>query len=375
MFEPSTAELRARHTWKWLRYPPDVLPAWVADMDFAPAPPIVAAIRRALERGDLGYPTIGARSGVQNAFAAWAAARWGWAVDVDLVHLLPDVVKGLENAIEAFSAPGDAIAVPIPIYPPFLKVIDATGRTPAPFRLGDDGTLGEAVDAIARSSARVVLFCNPHNPTGHVFTAAELGTLGRVVAERDLILVSDEIHADLVYPGYTHRPFATVEPAVAARTLTLTSPSKAFNVAGLRLAVAISGSPSIHDALFALPDGRRHGVGTLGVEAALAAWSDEGRAWLDDCRRALLARRDRVTTRLATSIGYRPPEATYLAWLDCRALDLGVDPQQFFLERARVALSAGPDFGPPGAGFARLNFATATAVLDEILDRLAAALA
>jgi len=218
-----------------------------------------------------------------------------------------------------------------------------------------------------------VLFCHPHNPTGHVFTDVELSQLGALVAERDLTLVSDEIHANLLYDRRVHRPFATIGDDVAARTITLTSPSKAFNVAGLRLAVCVAGSPQLHEALLALPDARRHGVGTLGIEAALAAWSDEGYAWLQSCVSALTDRRDRVTARLPRSIVFRPPQATYLAWLDCRPIDLS-DPYEFFLTKARVALSPGPDFGPTGVGFARLNFATSTAVLDEILDRITTAL-
>lgn len=373
MFEPSLAALRARHTAKWTRYPPDVLPAWVADMDFAPAPPIVDAIARALERGDLGYPSVGKTSGIHDVFAKWAAARWGWDVSVEQVHLLPDVVRGLENAVETFTSPGDPIAVPLPIYPPFLKVVEVAGRRVAPFVLAEDGSLGDSIQTIKESRARLVLFCHPHNPTGHVFSDVDLAALGALVVERDLVFISDEIHADLLHDGRVHRPFATISEEVAARTITLTSPSKAFNVAGLRLAVAVAGSQTLHEALLALPDNRRHGVGTLGIAAAHAAWSDEGFAWLQSCVSALTIRRDRVAARLPPSIRVHSPQATYLAWLDCRGLGTN-DPYDFFLTKARVALSPGPDFGPTGAGFARLNFATSTAVLDEILDRITAAL-
>jgi cysteine-S-conjugate beta-lyase len=215
-----------------------------------------------------------------------------------------------------------------------------------------------------------MLFCHPHNPLGRVFRERELLTLAELADRHDLVVVSDEVHADLTYPEHRHLPFAPFSPE---RTVTLNAPSKAFNVAGLRTAVCVAPAPLLAR-LAALPPTRWSAFSTLGVRAALAAWSDEGAAWLDACLVHLAAMRDRVASRLPPVIDCCPPEASYLAWLDCRSLGLD-DPAAFFLERARVRLSAGTDFGVTGTGHVRLNFATSAEILDEILDRIASALA
>ena len=212
----------------------------------------------------------------------------------------------------------------------------------------------------AAAGARVLLLCHPHNPSGRVFRRAELEAIAEVVLGSGLFVVSDEIHADLVLGGEPFVPFASLSPEVAARTLTLCSASKAFHIAGLRCAVAVFGSDEIRRRFLAVPRHVRGGINILGLEATRAAWL-HGQPWLDAATDYLRGNRDLVARRVADSlpgVRHHPPEATYLAWLDCRALRLAPSPFRFFLERAKVALSDGASFGTPGEGFVRLNFAT-----------------
>ncbi len=374
-------ELRRRAGAKWNRFGPDVLPAWVADMDFPPAPMVREALASLLDTGDLGYPWLGvpgAPNPIGVAFAAWASRRYGWEVDPDRVVPTVDVLQPLVHVIEAATRPGDGVVIQTPIYPPFLAALDMIDR-----RLVDH-PLGAAADGYPLDvdglraldpSARVLLLCNPHNPTGRVFRRNELEALAAVAVERDMLVVSDEIHADLIYPGATHVPFATLGPEVAARTVTLTSPTKSFNIAGLRLAVAVFGSATAEASYRGLPRFGLGGVNSAGLAATLAAWSF-GDEWLD----ALVTYLDGNRRHLAAAIADRmpgllhgSPEATYLAWIDARGLpgDAGTDPFRFFHDVARVGLNDGADFGVHGRGFVRLNFATSRAVLDEIIDRMA----
>jgi cystathionine beta-lyase len=373
---PTPAQLRRRSGRKWRQHGDQVIPAWVADMDFLPAPPIRASLQEALDIGDLGYGRPAAQTGAPEAFAAWTQRRWGWAIDSACVMLSPDVVSGLYNAIEALTAPGDPVLVQTPIYPSLMGAVRSLGRRLVEHPVRDDGDLDlEGLErTIAREGVRMLLLCNPHNPSGRVFTMDEVCEIGRIAQAHDLVVVADEVHADLAYPGHRHVPFASLSPAIAARTVTVNSPSKAFNVAGLRLAVCVASEPEMRRRLQALPAPRWTPFSTLGVRAALAAWSEEGEAWLKACVARLQANRDRIAARLPAGVRYRPPEASYLAWLDFRDLGLRSDPAAFLLEHAKVALSPGPEFGGPGAGFARLNFATSEEILDEILDRIEAAL-
>jgi cystathionine beta-lyase len=224
---------------------------------------------------------------------------------------------------------------------------------------------------LATEHVRMLLFCSPHNPTGRVFDVDELAALARLAEAHDLIVVADEVHADLTLPGAAHTPFARVA-GMASRTVTLTAPSKAFNVAGLRAALCHAEAP-LRQRLAALPSTRWTAFSTLGLRAANAAWN-EGAPWLDACVTHLGAMRDVVTDNIERmGLSMRPPEAGYLAWIDCRGV-IDENPADFFLREARVALSPGPDFGAEGRGFVRLNFATSTEVLTEILDRMTASL-
>ena len=366
---------------KWALYPGDVIPAWVADMDFPVAEPIRTVLRRAADRSYLGYPINPRVEDLPTLFAERARTRYAWEVDPRRVEILTDVVQGIYVGLQRFSGPDDGVVVQTPIYPPFLEAVRETGRrlVDCPLVAGDAryeidfDALRGAIDA----RTRVLLLCHPHNPTGRVFTRAELEALAELAIERDLCVISDEIHADLVYPGHRHVVFATLGPEVGRRTLTLMSASKAFNIASLRCAVAAFGSDELQRSFLEVPRHVRGGISGLSLAATEAAWR-HGQPWLDRALAYLEGNRDFLLAFLKErlpDVRCLPPEATYLAWLDCRALELEPSPYEFFLERGRVALSDGRRFGRPGRGFARINFATSRVLLTEILERMARAVA
>jgi cystathionine beta-lyase len=371
---------RSGRSEKWGAYPEDVLPAWVADMDFPIAEPIRRALRRAVEDSDLGYPIHPAPTDVPEVAAARMQQRFGWSPDIGCVEILTDVVQGMYVALQQFSEPGDGVVVQTPIYPPFLGSVRATKRrlVENPLALGEDG-YGVDLDGLrqaAADGARILLLCNPHNPSGRVLRRQELEGIADIALSSELVVVSDEIHADLVYTGHRHVPFASLSSEIAARTITLSAASKAFNVAGLRCAVAIFGAPELKRRFCALPRHLRGGIGVPGIEALRAAWR-HGQPWLDQVLAYLEGNRDLLADFVSDAfagIRWHRPEATYLGWLDCRDLGLEPDPGSFFLERARVALSDGAAFGAPGRGFVRVNFGTSRAILSEVLERMAKAL-
>ncbi len=371
-------ELRRLDGVKWNRFPSDVLPAWVADMDLAPPSFAVEAVRNLVDRGDFGYNrrAIGL---LPEAFSEWQQRYHGWRPAVDETLLFNDVLHAIQVCVWLHSRPGDGVVVLTPIYPPFRSSIAESGRRlvdvalePEGWRL-DPERLADAID----DTTSVLLLCTPHNPTGRVFDDEERQAIGRVVVDNDLMLISDEVWGDVTHPGSVHVPMATVDPAVASRTVTISSASKAFNLAGLRCALAHIGSASLADRFAALPSHFLGEVNSLGAEASLACWT-EGHRWLEDTRRFLTDRRDQLKARVDAelpTVGFHQPEATYLAWLDLSAAGLGSDPAALLLDRARIALSSGPDFGENGRGFARLNMATSPQLLDRLVDRLVSVLA
>ena len=375
----SVAELRRSSGIKWRLFGEDVLPAWVADMDFPVAPPVHRAIRDLVGRHDFGYHIVPLSPHLRDALISRMAERFSWQVEPSRIVPLVNVVQGLDASVLLHSRPEDGVIVQVPIYPPFLAAVLRSGR-----RLVENPLLRAAdrfeidfdrLRANIDPSTRLFLLCNPHNPTGRVFERAELSALGELALEHDWIVVSDEIHADLTFPGHQHLPFASLGPELAQRTITLTSATKAFNLAGLPCAFAIFGSDRLQQPFRDLPPHVLGHCGILDDAATHAAWT-EGQPWLDEVMAYLLENRDLVLdffARELPAVRVLPPEATYLAWLDCRDLGLPGDPFRFFLEHARVALSRGPDFGTGGEGCARLNFATSRAILTEILERMAAA--
>lgn len=374
---PPIEHLRSLSGIKWSRFGPDVVPAWVADMDIRPPNCVADTIADLVERRDFGY-NLQAVEQLPDAFVRWQHEHHGWSPDPGLVRRFCDILHGLDTILWYCTEPGDGVVLLTPIYPPFLRALESAGRRlvdvpldPDRWRL-DPERLRAAVD----DRTRVILLCNPHNPTGRVFDCDELRAIAEIAIERDLLVISDEVWADLVFPGATHVPLATVGDEIAAQTVTLSSASKAFNLAGLRCAVAHVGHAGVAETLDALPAHLLGAVSTPGAEAAIAAWKS-GSGWLQSVRGHLLDRRDQLTARLSAGlpgVGFVVPEATYLAWLDLRPFGLGDDPSERLRDEAGVALSAGADFGIHGCGFARLNFATSAAIVDELVDRLAAAL-
>ena len=374
------ATLRRRTGAKWSHYPPDILPAWVADMDYAVAEPIRAALAERVARSDLGYPQALERSGLRELFAERMAARFAWQVSPGEVLVLADVVQGLYLCLHTLSAPGDGAVIQTPIYPPFLHAAAETGRRAVlcPLRAGRENYEidFEQLDAAIDAGTRVLMLCHPHNPSGRAYTHAELERLAELACRHDLVIVSDEIHADLMLDERRHVPIASLAPEVAARTVTLMSASKAFNIAGLCLAFAHFGSPALKQRFEAWPAHSRGSVNTLAIAATTAAWR-EAQAWQDAVIARLRENRDRVAAFARTqwpTVRHFPPAATYLAWFDLRPLALPDEPYDFLLREAKVAVSPGRNFGIEGAGHVRLNFATTPALLDAILDRLQRAL-
>ncbi len=375
----SADQLRARGGGKWTKYPTDVIPAFVADMDFKVAPAVQAAIERFTDTQDYGYGHMTDAIPLFDAFAGWMARRHNWQPDPALTHANTDVVQGLVATIVAFSQPGDGIIAQTPVYPPFLRFIVATGRRLVENPLVDDGSRFVVdIEGLERAAAQasMILLCHPHNPTGRVLERAELEGIATIAAAHNLTIVSDEIHADLVYPGATHIPMETIG-AAAERTVTLTSATKGFNIAGLRTSIAHFGSVGLKEKFDSVvPERLLGGPGRFGVAATIAAWC-ESEDWLD----AVMVYLDRNRRRLAewaaeAGLAHHMPESTYLAWMGCRHLDMqaGLTPHQHFLEHAKVGLADGQEFGEPGQGHVRLNFATSEEILEEILSRLGGAL-
>ncbi len=368
--------LRRRRSEKWQLYPPEVLPAFVAEMDYDLAEPVLAALRTAIELSDCGYATP---TGLGETFARFAAARHGWTVDPGRVHLVPDVMAGVDALLQLATEPGDGVVINTPVYPPFFEHILGAHRRAVEVPLAwVDGRWEldfAGLEAAFAAGARGYLLCNPHNPTGRVFSAADLGRIASLAEQYGVFVLSDEIHASLTLPGVHHTPFVSLGGVAAEQGVTLASASKAFNIAGLKGAVAVAGSASGQRLLDRLPSSCQFGAGLFGVLASLAAWS-AGDEWLD----ALVAQLDHARTEFGRLLrqrlpeaGYVPPEASYLAWVDCSRLSLGPEPAEAFLDRGRVALGRGLNFGPPGDGFVRVTIGTSSALLADIVDRMAVA--
>jgi cystathionine beta-lyase len=374
----SLAELRERRSAKWRAYDPDVLPMWIAEMDTPLAPPVATALAEALARGDTGYMHAGV---LPEAYADFSRRHHGFAPDPARMRVVGDVLQGVRWALELVSRPGDGVAVHTPAYHPFFALIPEAGRrmVESPLARGADGSYGLDPDRLdrdlSRSDVTTLLICNPHNPTGHVFTADELAQMAAIARTHQVRVVVDEIHAPLTYPGARHVPFPTLPDPAAQAALTVVSASKAFNLPGLKAALLLGCGDEAATTLERLPAEASMRASLFGVIAAEAALRD-GDAWLT----ALMADLDRNRRALADllalhlpGVRYALPEATYLAWLDCTALRLGHDPAAAFLEQGRVALSSGPAFGEPGNGFVRLNFATSVEVLTDAVRRMAQA--
>lgn len=379
-FDAITAdELRAVGSLKWTAFPGKI-PAFVAEMDFGIAPPITQALHDAIDVGAFGYLPQATAAAMSEAYAGWAASRYGWQVAADDVKPMPDVIAAFELAIENFSAPGSAIVLPTPAYMPFLTVPLAHGRRiiQVPMlRTGDGWAYDlDALDAAFADGGGLLVVCNPHNPIGRVLTREEQAAIGEVVERHGARVFSDEIHAPLVYPGSTHVPYASVNEVNAGHTITATSASKAWNLPGLKSAQLILSNDA--DRAYWAEHGRAfgHGAANLGVVANTAAYTAGGE-WLDGVVSYLEGNRRLLGELVAEhlpGVRYTAPEGTYLAWLDCTALELPGSPSEFFAEHAGVVTTDGALCGDGYGSAIRFNFATPRPILEQALESMAHAL-
>lgn len=369
----------SRTSAKWGRFEPDVLPLYVAEMDVEFAPPIRAALGHAVATGDVGYRT---GTAYEESLVTFVRERWTWdSLAVEHLVAVPDVITGYTEAIALVTEPGDAVIVNPPVYPPFFSFTEATGRRIENSPLNDDFRIDLAdleatfMRATAGGRPAVYLLCNPHNPTGTLHTRAELEAVAELAHKYGVRVVSDEIHAPLVYDGAEYVPYLSVA-TTHADGFALMSASKAWNLAGVPAAILIAGTDALED-LARYKSVPRHGPSQLGALAQSVAYT-RGGEWLDDLLLGLDGNRHLLGDLLEEhlpKVVYTWPESTYLAWLDFSAYDLGgEDPSVFLHREARVMLNSGPTFGHGGEGHVRLNFATSPAILTDAIERIASAI-
>ncbi len=362
---------------KWRAFPPDVMPLWVAEMDFPLAAPIAQALHAAIDRSDVGYRWAG---DLPEAYAAFAARRLGWQPDPARVIVLGDILAAIAESLRRLTGPDDAVVITPPIYPPFFGVTrDIVQRPIVEVPLADGALdLDGLEEAFRRPEVTAFLLSQPHNPTGAIVPLDTLATVAELARRHGVVVISDEVWTPLPLGGRSVPSYLSLGEELTGPDVALVSASKAFNLAGLKCAQVVAGSAELADRLRAtIPVEVTYAAGQLGIIASVAAYR-EGDAWLD----ATLAR---ITDNAALlgdllraqlpEVRYTAPQATYLAWLDCRDLGLGDDPAAAFLEHGRVALNPGPDFGAPGRGFVRLNLATTPDVIEEAVERMSRAVA
>jgi cystathionine beta-lyase len=386
----SIIERRGTNSFKWRQYPEDVMPLWVADMDFAAPEPIVAALRAKVEHGVFGYEMPSGE--LSETVAARMQTLYGWQVSPDWVVATPGVVAGFTIAAHTVCTAGQGILIQPPVYPPFLKIHENAGlvRQDAPLVTETDGsTLRYAVDfdvvkkAVHSGGAQTGMFllCNPHNPTGQAYSRDDLLRMADICLKNGVVICSDEIHSELLLGGAQHLSIAALGPEIAARVITLIAPSKTFNVPGLFCGFAIIPDKDLRERYKKTIERMGMHVGSFGLAAAQVAFSGACDEWLAALCVYLTGNRDflvEFVQREFDGIRTTVPDATYLAWLDCNELvksgRITGTPYKFFLRQAKVALNEGKEFGPGGEGFVRLNFACPRSKLIEALEKMKAAL-
>lgn len=354
----------------------DVLPMWVADMDFAAPDSVISALNSRVEHGVFGYTM---QSDMYNqAVADWMKSRHRWSIDKEWIVFCPGVVPALSFIVQAFTEPGDKVAIQTPVYPPFYSVVTDHGRELVQNPLKEqDGYYTMDLEALEQSlddQVKLFILCSPHNPVGRVWRREELEAVAKLCMERGILMVSDEIHADLVYEEGTHIPFASLSEEIQENCIICTAPSKTFNIAGLNTSNIIIPNDSIRRRFKkTLELYHVNSISTLGSAATQAAYND-GKAWLDEALVYMKANMEYVSEYLGEhipEIKTRVPEATYLMWLDFRALQMSPDDlEQFLLNKAKLALNKGSAFGKEGEGFMRLNIACSRSLVEEAMNRL-----
>jgi cystathionine beta-lyase len=374
-----TIDRRPTDSDKWHKYDEDVLPLWVADMDFAAPEPVIRALRERVDHGVFGYGQEPRE--LRPVIVERLQRLYNWQVaPADLVFL-PGVKTGFNLATHAVTSPGDGLLAQTPVYSPILDAPGNAGCTldQMELTLRPDGQYEidfDAFEAAITGRTGIFILCNPHNPVGRVFRRDELERMAEICLRHSVVICSDEIHCDLVFEGHEHVPIASLDPEIAGQTITLMAPSKTYNIAGLKCSVAIVENSELRKRLKAAQAGLVPEINIMGYTAALAAYRD-GQPWLSAILRYLEANRDflqeYVDARLP-GITMSQTEGTYLAWLDCRQAGIPGNPHQFFLDKARVAVNDGATYGPGGEGFVRLNFGCPRSTLEGALGRMETAL-
>ncbi|MBM4422322.1 MAG: putative C-S lyase [Chloroflexi bacterium] len=377
---------RPSNSYKWNKYPLDALPMWLADMDFASPRAVLEALRAKVEHGIFGYEQPSAEHLEVVCERMWRLYRW--RVTPDQITPLPGLVRAMNAVCRAIGQPGDGVLTHTPIYPPFLSapVRNQRALQTTPLTLVSDGPTFhyeidfDAFEKAIAPSAKLYFLCNPHNPGGFVFSRDQLTRLAEICLRRNVIICADEIHSELILDGSAHIPLAAIAPEIASQTITLVAPSKTFNTAGLACGFVIAPNPKTRATILAATEDDIPWINSLGLAAALAAFRDDPDTdeWLASLRQYLKENRDTLVECLTTQlpdIQTTVPEATFLAWLDCRHAGIDGDPHTFFLEKAKVAFNDGKTFGPGGDGFVRLNFGCPRSRLLEALERMKEALA
>lgn len=376
LFDISDQQLRSRASLKWSNVDPDVLPAWVAEMDVHLAPAIKETLQEALNRDDAGYP--GSAEGVSTAFADFARDRWNWTVAPEHVSIHVDAASAAAKLMRHYAGPDRRVLIMPPVYNRFYDWLDVGGVQPVEVPLTDVANGGffdfEGIEAALKDGTRVILLCNPHNPLGRVFSANELSELADLAERYEAVVLSDEIHAPLVYHGVNYSPWMTVSDAARNTGIALHTATKSWNFAGLKCGIAVRSGPGPWpedlDPKTSLTDSGFWGI--LATEAAFG----HSREWLDTVREHFQAQTNRLTDLLTehlSGVTFHPPEASFLAWLDFRDTGLSEEPADYFLREARVALNPGTRFGAAGEGFVRLNMGTSAERLERIITAMGAA--
>ncbi len=366
---------RSTESIKWNYFDEDVLPMWVADMDFLCPPQIIQALQERVAHGIFGYP--GEPPRMREVIVERLKRRYDWAIEPEWITFIPNVFAGFHLAAHAVTRPGDGVLLTPPIYHPMLLVpknVDLQGQLIELDR-SSQGTYSVPFDrfeAAITSRSELFILCNPHNPIGKVYSREDLERFGDICQKHDLIICSDEIHADFIYEGHKHIPIASLSREIADRTITLMSPVKSFNVAGIPFAFAVIPNPGLREQYQNAGKGLVIHPSAMGYIAAMAAF-EHCDAWSADLVKVLQANRDFAMNYIASempSVLMTPMEGTYLAWLNFRGTSIQGSPFEFLLKKGRVALNEGAIFGPGGEGFARLNLACPLERLKDGLERI-----
>ncbi len=375
----NTPERHGTDSIKWGLFGEDVLPLWVADMDFTSPPEVIEALERRVKHGVFGYGMDSNR--LKDLVIARMLERYSWTVHHEDISFIPGVVSGLNLVCQAVVKPEESVLIQTPIYPPFLAVpgnanVKAIDNEIKPGSSGVYEVDLEEFEKRIEPDTRCFMLCNPHNPVGRVYSRDELSAMAEICLRHHMVICSDEIHSDLVFSGNRHTPIASIDKEIENNSVTLLAPSKTFNIPGLECSVLICRNPDIRRQIEKARRGLLGYVNILGMTAAEAAYQ-YGDVWLTEVLALLESNRDYLSDYLVENIPeikMIKPQGTYLAWLDCRSLHLPMGPQRFFLEHAKVALNDGIDFGEPGKGFVRLNFACSRETLTCALKRMTKAL-